>query len=673
METIVNEARALWRKYAALLIAPVLAAAVSLSYFIVKSEDFLTVQSSEIPKKVPLPEIIPGQKYVQEINSVNNGLSKINLLVSAHGRIVNNSNLYISLSDTHGNVIQKWQLSSKNLKDILNKDKYRPLILDRRIENSNGQKYYLTVVSDAAAKGITLWSSKNAAGKGLSLNGKNLGSTLCYRLTYRLPYANLFSWANGFHIAVLFVLAYIVFTLLPHLSKIGIEQEFLIIWVSAGLMFLFSATLFNAPDERAHLCRSFDVSYGRIVSSMNQDGVIGGELQLPPDMGSFDHPFTKNWQSFSDVRSMNIPEEFVFHSFYNTALYSPASYIPQSLGIWISRHLTDNLAVIIYSGRLFNWIFNTLVLYSAIRIIPAGKEILALIALMPMNIQESVSYSPDGQVVSVTILMVALVLHLRHKQQTEMDLWQYGLLLFLALLISQLKIVYLPFIILYFIIQDARFGSRKKKLCCIGGIILMAVMSNLIWLKVCSRFLVARGNDSTAQLIYIISHPLDYLDALARAYFNWSLSWVNHMVGLQLSWLSHTTLTVGILVQIYICILVYKFLVYKFFINRKKSAVRDTFETAVFCFVIVSVALLIATSEYLYWTDLGSNVVIGILGRYYTPLLLPLFFVLNNYLFFSKEQNVSNNMSVNVTSFITCINFCACVAILFRCVSLYGM
>lgn len=65
-----------WFKTLTVFIAPLIALVFSLSYFIVKSDDFLTTQSKEAPKTVALPEILSGQKYLQEIHSDNNGLKK---------------------------------------------------------------------------------------------------------------------------------------------------------------------------------------------------------------------------------------------------------------------------------------------------------------------------------------------------------------------------------------------------------------------------------------------------------------------------------------------------------------------------------------------------------------------------------------------------------------------
>ena len=648
-----------WFKTLAVFIAPLIALVFSLSYFIVKSDDFLTTQSKEAPNTVALPEILSGQKYLQEIHSDNNGLKKISLLMATFRR-TNHSNVFISLLDSEENVISKWQLKGSLIRD----NDFQTLALDDSIPDSKNKTYYLSITSDAVAgNGITVWSSNKQGAKGLSLNGSDLSKTLCFRLVYRHPYSELFSRANGFHVMVIITLAYLLFALLPRLSRIRIEHAFLILWILLSSMYLFSATPFQVPDEPGHFWRSYEISYGYMKSEFNEKAGGGGR-ELPSGIRNY-APLQNNWQSFSDNRGLDVGNNMVFIRFNSESLYSPVSYMPQSIGIFVARHLTTNLATIVYSGRLFSWIFVTLLLYAAIRIIPAGKEVLALISLMPMNIHEAVSLASDGQIVAVSMLMIAIVIFLRHVSTERMKVWQYVLLYFLALEISLLKIVYLPFILLYLLIPVSCFGSRKSKWWHIAAIALLSVGSNLIWLKTCSEFLSHSriGADTGAQIEYLIYHPFNYAVVLARTLFNFGASFLETMVGSRLAWLN--VVTVSILIQFYICVLAYKFIV-----NRTKINVSGVLENVLFGVIVSSVIILVATSLYVHWSPVYSNQVDGIQGRYFISLLLPLYFTINNSKVLMLSGNKTNTVSISIASFICCINVCACISLLFFCMVL---
>ena len=648
-----------WFKTLTVFIAPLIALVFSLSYFIVKSDDFLTSQTKEAPKNVALPEILTGQKYLQEIHSDHNGLKKISLLMATFRR-TNHSNVFISLLDSEENVISKWQLKGSLIRD----NDFQTLVLDDSIPDSKDKTYYLSITSDAVAgNGITVWSSNKHGANGLSLNGSDVSKTLCFRLVYRHPYSELFSRSNGFHVMVLITIAYLLFALLPRLSRVRIESAFLIFWILLSSMYLFSATPFQVPDEQGHFFRSYEISYGHMKSEFNEKSGGGGR-ELPSGVRNFTL-LKNNWQSFSDNRGLDVGNDMVFIRFNSEALYSPVSYMPQSIGIFVARHLTTNLAAIVYSGRLFSWIYVTLLLYAAIRIIPVGKEILALIALMPMNIHEAVSLASDGQIVAVSMLMIAIVIFLRHVSTERMKVWQYVLLYFLALEISLLKIVYLPFILLYLLIPVSCFGSRKSKWWHIAAIVMLSVASNLIWLKTCSEFLSHSriGADTGAQIEYLIYHPFNYAVVLARTLFNFGASFLETMVGSRLAWLN--VVTVSILIQFYICVLAYKFIV-----NRTKINVSGVLENVLFGVIVSSVIILVATSLYVHWSPVYSNQVDGIQGRYFISLLLPLYFTINNSKVLMLSGNKTNTVSISIASFICCINVCACISLLFFCMVL---
>ena len=200
--------------YASFFLALAIIAAVSLSYSIVN----IKYRSDWIQNRDPLPEILSGQNYVQEIRVEKNGLESISLLLATFGR-QNSSNVSISLSDSRGNAIMEWKLDSASLSD----NKYRVFSLDRKLE-SRDETYYLAVTSDASAgNGITVWTSPAAGG--LSLNGQDLGRTLCYRAAYRQPLSDIFSLANCLYASLIFVLAYTFLVLLSRLSAVWSENS----------------------------------------------------------------------------------------------------------------------------------------------------------------------------------------------------------------------------------------------------------------------------------------------------------------------------------------------------------------------------------------------------------------------------------------------------------------
>ena len=67
----------------------------------------------------------------------------------------------------------------------------------------------------------------------------------------------------------------------------------------------------------------------------------------------------------------------------------PFQYILKTVGIYIARHLSNNIAFIAYAGRFINWLAIAISSCLAIKLLPYGKKFLTLSLLIPMNIHEA--------------------------------------------------------------------------------------------------------------------------------------------------------------------------------------------------------------------------------------------------------------------------------------------
>ncbi len=305
-----------------------------------------------------------------------------------------------------------------------------------------------------------------------------------------------------------------------------------------------------------------------------------------------------------------------------------------------------------------NWIFITVILFTAIRLIPYGKKVLMLIALIPMNIHEAVSLAPDGMVVAVSALMAAFVMYLSEKQREKLSLQQIGHLYLLAVIISMYKIVYIPFCLIYLLIPAERFirGVREKTVHACFLIVIVGTLS-ILWLKTCGSFLIYDGTDAALQKEYIMSHPFTYYITVARTYINSAHDLLFTMIGKSLGKLNIPTS--GIFMLCY-----FLMLIHSFHMGIDKHRIK---QMIVFGLVIFTTVLLISTSLYLQWTSLYSDVIVGLQGRYYLPLLLPAYFLLSG----SGSQYGNNDLLTSGYQWgVIVINICACISLLFSCISI---
>ncbi|SDA19807.1 Predicted membrane protein [Ruminococcus sp. YE71] len=496
-----------------------------------------------------------------------------------------------------------------------------------------------------------------------------LAASLLFKLG-RHGFSSLTGGTAAFHTAAVLICIAAAAAALPFLHKLSAEKNFLIIWTLLSMLFMFSGTLFKAADENGHFYRSFEISKGYAVSEVQESSGQGGrELPLDVDLKLL----RDSWGSFSENKDMTLTEDEPFIIFTNLSLYCPVSYLPQSAGILIARLFTKNIAVIAYAGRIANWLAITIMTYFAIKVMPVKKELMLIFALLPMNIYEATSMAPDGLVVALSMLMFAYVLYLRFEQTDTLSVRQYILLYLMAWSISLLKIVYLPICMIYFLIPAERFGSTRNKIIHAVVMALLAVGSNLIWLMICKRFLTIPGTDSSEQLRYVLHDPLNYVKVMIRTALHGAPRWMLMMIGGYLGALNIETSK--LLALVYMLLLVTAFIDFpkaSAFIKAKKNGtprektIRS--ENVIFGLIVFSILMLIAASIYIEWNAPHSDVIVGVQGRYFIALLLPLYFAFHNATRAYNDTDPCPETRTALSEYIILlVNACAGLDVLFAC------
>lgn len=301
--------------------------------------------------------------------------------------------------------------------------------------------------------------------------------------------------------------------------------------------------------------------------------------------------------------------------FGNTALYSPVSYLPHSAGIRIANVFSDQVPSLYYGGRWGNLIANFLLCAFALRLMPFGKRILFLIMTFPMTLQEMVTLTPDGFTISVCFFFFACVLHLSYGKR-EINRADMAVLGTAAVVLSQLKIVYVILLLLLFMIPEKRFASRRTALLFKGIAVGLALVLNLLWLRTSSGFLVEfqPGVDTPAQIRYVMSHIPAFYEVCARSFVNSVSRWISTMIGSVLgAYQFSTTPTIWVSALI--------LFVYETAASRENRQDVHLWDPLVLILGFLGGCALILASLYVQWTPYRDTVIQGIQGRYFTPLL----------------------------------------------------
>ena len=157
---------------------------------------------------------------------------------------------------------------------------------------------------------------------------------------------------------------------------------------------------------------------------------------------------------------------------------------------------------------------------------------------IPIIIEGFTSLSPDAMTISVSFLFIAYVFNLKFNPDIKkINLKHKVILAILSIIIALCKIVYIPLVGLLMLLQKEKFKSTKQKwinVVLIGGV---ALIINLIWLKISAAYLTDfRGGDSKFQVLNILMNPINYMQMLLYSIDLNGNSYILSMFGSNLGW-----------------------------------------------------------------------------------------------------------------------------------------
>ncbi|MDO4284080.1 MAG: DUF2142 domain-containing protein [Eubacteriales bacterium] len=451
-----------------------------------------------------------------------------------------------------------------------------------------------------------------AIGNEMTEEGETLETIAYQALVSETPKSLIYI---GVFLAVLFV--FFIFIVVS--EKGTYVRLFLVLWVVLGSVYLAVLPIMSEPDSKNHYCRAYEISQGQFISQRDQWGEASGYFSIPEDWAGINSDNIRISAYEVYHNSGFLVEEKTENKYHynNIALYSPFSYLPQAAGILFGRQLTNQMVVIVYMGRIFNYLAIGGVYCLTIALMPFARKYILWIALMPMNLHQAVSLAPDGMVTALICLLLAAVCYLRCQKNARVTGGMIALLYLTAFFLSQYKIVYVVVCMALFCIPKEKFKSIKiyyVHVILLGIVILSA---SLWWLNISSRFLAEQYVTSGDQVAYILKNPIHYIGIM------WNTLWMQ------------AKLYVEQIMGIYMGPLLIKndetllYLVYGAFLIksvRDYNAAGDLADKKMkfnFAAFMLLTVVLIATCEYVQWTEYQSLLINGIQGRYFIPLILP--------------------------------------------------
>ena len=412
---------------------------------------------------------------------------------------------------------------------------------------------------------------------------------------------------------------------------------FLRLAIPFGVILTCLTPPFQSPDEHLHFYRAWQIAEGHLVASQQRGDCygysryfddelcLGGELPQSVlttvrQVSEVDLRFDLNQRQQPEdiVNLLWLPlhrENRLFLNFKTTALHSPIPYFPQAIGIAVGGVFHLSPLLLMYLGRLTNLGVWLLLLAVSIRLTPLNPWLWVGLALTPMSLFQAASLSVDVLTNGVAFLFVALVLRygMGETAAKPLTLLESLTVAALAIALSLAKLAYFPLTLLLFSIPPGRFGSWRRYILTIGGIILASVLAVGIWSAVVSQIYIPLHPQLSpqAQLAFILGHPLAFLATLGRTVQQQGGELARQFVGV-LGWLD--TPLPGFLIRSYWGVLLGLALIPITGEGRLSRWQRGWLAIAA-----LSSILVLCTLAYL-WNFVGNPIIGGLQGRYFIPL-----------------------------------------------------
>ncbi len=401
-----------------------------------------------------------------------------------------------------------------------------------------------------------------------------------------------------------------------------------------GIVICFRLPPLNGTDEFTHFPRVYQITDGTLWEQKMPHQQYGG--QIPFNVSSMvddyrDLSRKSNPQEYASrtkqlnayYSSQSKPGEPVGAIYTSVAIYPPWSYAPSAIGLVVAKVLNTPLIWYVYLARLSSLLVWIVLVWWAIRLLPSGKWFLTVLALLPTSLSQATTIGGDGLLTGLSWLTIALVIAVFANKVNLNWIW-LTLLGLASLYLAVIKAGYWLISLLPLIIPAYFFKSRKVAVAWKTVLAALVIVSSIFFAyhnMTTARYATLTPRlgvyiDSNLQQQYVLHHPLLFLVRAFGQFFTKSYDTI--YLGI-----------VGILTNrlIYLPLLVIGLLYVTLFLALKQSkrlpvlAKHRQLLLLTFLSAFVGTCIFISLAFYIGNTQVGSDTIFGIYGRYYLPIL----------------------------------------------------
>jgi uncharacterized membrane protein len=406
-----------------------------------------------------------------------------------------------------------------------------------------------------------------------------------------------------------------------HTSLSAPEKFTLIVVFVFGLVASLATPLSAGYDEETHFIRAWEMAHLYFVPNEQ----LGAKLPFPAlywDLSYRRQPIVEAvepgfWSAYGSLPLD--ARDYVYANVETRSVYSPVLLLPQALTIrYLGLSLKVPALVVYFACRLAGLLSYLLLSWLAVRFIPYGKWLLAILIVSPMAVFQASTISADTISNGIAFFFIGATLAIAGRQQLGLKGWllQLGLLaLLLAGKVNLIFLVLLPFLLIPPSRFRMRYGFALLAACALALVLIEVVGWNVVAYSRFTRALV--GADPRAQLGFIVADPLRFLRVIAQDVWTNTPAYMRGWVGVY----GYNYWPVPALTY-----LLYPVAVVAALWMRKDEAVPEKRTRWVLTGLFALGFLLTIVSLYVAFTPARSLYVAGVQGRYFT-VVMPLLFL----------------------------------------------
>lgn len=453
------------------------------------------------------------------------------------------------------------------------------------------------------------------------------------------------------------------------IRKRTLSQAYVPLAIILGIIFNFLIMVNGVPDEPAHIDTAY--KYSNVILGKNT-GNVNTIYKRQCDIEMTDM-LVNGLESNSYYQLLRhffeFPEntELIEVSALDAGSLVPGIvYVPSAIGISIGRLLGLSTLFALSLGRIMNLLFFVFLTWWAILLIPYGKNMFAMVMLLPISLQQAASFSYDSVINGIIALFIAMCFQMSDSKINN-ERVPRGKLLFPGVLTLFLAVskggVYLPLCLLWLPVfqNNRKHGQRKSrvniKIAVVGLFALLVLIGVLVmkFLPMFTQFFLENQGETTTGVTtfynagYLLRNPQKILYLYWNTFMKRSDLFLQGLLGGCLSWQDIS------IRWVYLFVL---FIGMLLLVNVKEDKYAGSCRQRLLLGTIcLGSSALVLMSMLLSYTAVTLDYIEGVQGRYFLPLFpVGLLLASTNMVSVDKKQCCKISTVMMVTEIMIVLN-----------------